>query len=171
MRAQIGAAAVIMQIPFEEIAVPSYLDMLDGILHTLYALSVRGYIIFILAGMMLYATSLGDGTAKGLVIAGISLYFLGPFVVAYMMNAAGLGPIDSEKAEVAWRGLFGIGDLDILSLILMIGDALFAVLLLAGAILYFTPSSKDLKNKGEALITRSLILSPVLVFFHFSSMI
>jgi hypothetical protein len=160
-----------MQIPFEEIALPSYLDMLDKALHALYALSVRGYIVFILAGMMIYATSLGDGTAKGLIIGGIALYFLGPFVVTYMMNVAGLGPIDTEKAEVVWRGLFGIGDLDILALSLMIGDALVAVLLLAGAILYFTPSSKDLKNKGQSIITRSLVLSPVLVFFHFSSII
>jgi len=160
-----------MQTPFEEIALPSYLDMLDKALHVLYALSVRGYIIFILAGMMIYATSLGDGTAKGLVIAGVVLYFLGPFVVTYMMNVAGLGPIDSDKAEVVWQGLFGIGDLDILGLSLMVGDALVAVLLLAGAILYFTPSSKELKDKGQSLVTRSLILSPVLILFHFSSII
>ncbi|MCK4740088.1 MAG: hypothetical protein KAT22_00970, partial [Candidatus Thorarchaeota archaeon] len=79
-----------------------------------------------------------------------------------------VAPITLESATYAWLSLIGMADTELFAIIVFLGDALMALCILIGAILYFTPTSNDLKKRGQSLIVRALILAPVLVFFHLS---
>ncbi|MBE0527364.1 MAG: hypothetical protein IH631_10505, partial [Candidatus Thorarchaeota archaeon] len=75
------APSLLAQIPFE-FAPPDYwFPVLTQILNVFYALSIRGYLIFILIGFIVYATTYIDGFGKFMVAAGFFLYFVGPLVV------------------------------------------------------------------------------------------
>ena len=120
----------------------------------------------ILVGLMIYATGLSDGLAKGLVIGGIIIYFIGPFILDFASGIIGISPPTVEQATMSWLSIFGMPDAEIIAFIVTIGDLVIAVCVLIGAILYFTPSSPDLHTRGQSLIVRGLILAPMLLFFH-----
>jgi len=117
---------------------------------------------------MIYMTGLGDGLSKALVIAGIALYLISPFILGILVDVAGVTPITVESATYAWLDLVGIADTELIAIIVFLGDMLMALCILIGAILYFTPTSNDLRKRGQSLMVRALILAPVLVFFHLS---
>ncbi|MGY5874698.1 MAG: hypothetical protein RTU30_03035 [Candidatus Thorarchaeota archaeon] len=154
----------LLQLPTEGYS--QWLDAMSDILNIFLALSIRGYLILILVGMMVYVTGVSDGTAKILVGAGVVLYFVGPFILDIIAGMAGVAQPTIEQATSSWLHLVGMTDADTIALIVTIGDILLAVCVLAGAILYFTPSSNDLMSRGRSLIVRGLMLAPVLVFFH-----
>ena len=147
----------------------SWLDFISFVLNVMFALSMRGYLIFVLIGLMIYMTGLSDGLSKTLVIAGIGLYLVSPFILSILVETAGVAPITLESAAYAWFSLIGISDSELIALLVFLGDALMALCILIGAILYFTPTANDLKARGQSLIVRALILAPVLVFFHLST--
>ncbi|KXH76020.1 MAG: hypothetical protein AM326_07985 [Candidatus Thorarchaeota archaeon SMTZ-45] len=140
---------LLIQSPFDIPLPDTWFSTLGEILNALFALAIRGYLIFILIGMMIYATGLSDGLAKSLVAAGI-----------------GVETITLESATSAWLHLLGMTDAEIISILVWLGDAIVAICLLAGAILYFTPSANDMTGKGKSLIVRALLLAPILAFFH-----
>ncbi|MCK4484111.1 MAG: hypothetical protein KAU89_04760 [Candidatus Thorarchaeota archaeon] len=146
----------------------SWSDFISFVLNITLALSIRGYLIFVLIGLMIYMTGLSDGLSKTLVIVGIALYLVSPFILGFLVEAAGVTPITLESATSAWLSLVGIADNELIAILVFLGDALMALCILIGAILYFTPTSNDLKARGQSLIVRALILAPVLVFFHLS---
>ena len=146
----------------------SWSDFISFVLNIMLALSIRGYLIFVLIGLMIYMTGLGDGLSKALVIAGIALYLISPFIVGILVDVAGVTPITVESATYAWLDLVGIADTELIAIIVFLGDMLMALCILIGAILYFTPTSNDLRKRGQSLMVRALILAPVLVFFHLS---
>lgn len=146
----------------------SWLDFISFVLNVMFALSIRGYLIFVLIGLMIYMTGLSDGLSKTLVIIGIGLYLVSPFILSILVETAGVAPITLESAAYAWLSLIGISDSELIAILVFLGDALMALCILIGAILYFTPASNDLKARGQSLIVRALILAPVLVFFHLS---
>ncbi len=113
-------------------------------------------------------TGLSDGLSKTLVVIGIALYLLSPFILGILVEVAGVIPITLESATYAWISLVGIADNELIAILVFLGDALMALCILIGAILYFTPTSNDLTARGQSLIVRALILAPVLVFFHLS---
>ncbi len=147
----------------------SWLDFISFVLNVMFALSIRGYLIFVLLGLMIYMTGLSDGLSKTLVVAGIGLYLSSPFILSTFVEAAGVAPITMESAAYAWFSLIGISDSELIAILVFLGDALMALCILVGAILYLTPTSNDLKARGQSLIVRALIFAPVLVFFHLSS--
>ena len=143
-----------------------WLPTLNNILTVLYALAIRGYLIFILVGFIVYTTTYADGVGKFMVGAGVFLYFAGPIIVNGLAQLATLELISMEAATLAWTNLVGMPDADIIFTIVWIGDLAGAICLLTGAILYFTKAAGDLETKGKSLIIRSLILFAVLSYFH-----
>ena len=141
-------------------------DLMSDILNAFLAFTIRGYLVMILVGLMIYATGLSDGLAKGLVIGGIIIYFIGPFILDLASGIIGISPPTIEQATMSWLSIFGMPDAEIIAFIVTIGDLVIAVCVLIGAILYFTPSSPDLHARGQSLIVRGLILAPMLLFFH-----
>ena len=157
---------LLLQLPFEFSLPTDWLNMMNNILRVLYALSIRGYLLLLLAGFVVYATGLSDTFAKLLVGMGVFIYILGPLATNLMGSFIGFETITMEAARSAWIDLFGMSDLEIETLLLWIGEVVAAVCCLAGAILYFTPTSGELASRGRSLIVRSLLLAPLLVFFH-----
>ncbi len=160
--------ASLMQMPLPDEQLQSWLDIVTFVFNVLYALSIRGYFILILAGLMVFVSSLSDSLAKILVVVGVALYFIGPYLVTLFAGLAGIGGITLETATHAWLSLLGMSDTDLVAPLLFLAQIMVAVAILAGAILYFTPSSRELKNRGQSLIVRALLLAPVIVFFQIS---
>jgi hypothetical protein len=157
---------LLAQIPFE-FAPPDYwFPVLTQILNVFYALAIRGYLIFILIGFIVYATTYVDGFGKFMVAAGIFLYFAGPLIVNVFAYFAAVELVTFESATLAWLNFFGMSDADMIYTIMWIGDAVGAICCLTGAILYFTKAAGDLESKGKSLIIRSLILFAILSYFY-----
>jgi len=163
-----NTAYQVLQQPVFDGPFTSWSDFISFVLNIMLALSIRGYLIFVLIGLMIYMTGLSDGLSKTLVLVGIALYLISPFILGVLVETAGVNPITLESATYAWLGLIGIADTELIAILIFLGDALMALCILIGAILYFTPTSNDLKKRGQSLIVRALILAPVLVFFHLS---
>jgi len=163
-----NTAYQVLQQPVFDGPFTSWSDFISFVFNILLALSIRGYLILVLIGLMIYMTGLSDGLSKTLVIVGIALYLVSPFILGIFVEAAGVTPITLESATHAWLTLVGMADNELIAILVFLGDALMALCILIGAILYFTPTSNDLKARGQSLIVRALILAPVLVFFHLS---
>jgi len=166
MSHMVSLVLLLLQSPFDLQMPENWFNTIGEILNVLFALAIRGYLIFVLVGMMIYATSLSDGLAKALVILGIALYFGGPFIVNLFGQFSGIEIITLESATTAWLHLVGMTDAEIISLLVWLGDAVAAICLLVGAILYFTPNANDMTGKGKSLMVRALMLAPILAFFH-----
>jgi hypothetical protein len=145
---------ILLQLPFEDSPIQSWFQTVELILNVLYALSVRGYLILVLVGFIIYASGVSDGLSKVLVAFGVVLYFVGPII------------LDLFAATSAWLALFGLTDTALLAILVTTGGIVAAVCFLVGAILYFTPTSNDLKSRGYSLMVRASILVPILTFFH-----
>ena len=158
--------ALILQFPFEFGFPTDWLNAVNSVLNVLYALSLRGYLLLLLGGFVVYATGLSDTSAKLLVGIGVFLYVLGPLATNLMGSLIGFETITAETARSAWVDLFGVSDMEIVDLLLWVGEIVAAICCLTGAILYFTPTSGELGSRGRSLIVRSLLLAPVLVFLH-----
>jgi hypothetical protein len=155
----------LMQLPYDT-GFPQWVETLGDTFKVLFALAIRGYLIFLLLGLMVYATGLNDGLSKALITLSIFLYFVAPFLINLFAGFAGTEPITLEDATRAWLETFGLTDSELVNLLVTIGECVAAICVLIGAILYFTPSSNNLKAKGRSLIVRSLILAPILIFFQ-----
>ena len=155
---------LLLQSPFD---IPlNWFAIIEDILKVAYVLTVRGYLIFVLIGLMIFATGFSDGLSKGLVAFGIVLYFAGPFIVNLFAQFSGVEPITLETATIAWLRIVGMTDAELITVLIWLGDAIASICLLAGAVLYFTPSAKDLESRGKSLMVRALMFAPVLAFFH-----
>jgi len=163
-----STAYQVLQQPAFDGPFTSWSDFISFVLNIMLALSIRGYLIFVLIGLIIYMTGLSDGLSKTLVIAGIALYLISPIILGVLVDAARVTPITLESATCAWLNLVGIADTELIAILVFLGDALMALCILIGAILYFTPASNNLKKRGQSLIVRALILAPVLAFFHLS---
>lgn len=157
---------ILLQMPFEDSPIQSWFQTVEIILNVLYALSVRGYLILVLVGVIIYTSSVNDGLSKVLVGFGVALYFVGPIILDLFAGFAGVGPMTLETATSAWLALFGLTDAALLAILVTTGGIVAAVCFLVGAILYFTPTSNDLKSRGYSFMVRALILAPILTFFH-----
>jgi hypothetical protein len=115
---------------------------------------------------MIYATGLNDGLSKALITMAIVLYFVAPFLIELFSGFAGTGPITLENATHAWLMTFGLSEGELVNLLITLGECVAAVCVLIGAILYFTPSSSEMKARGQSLMVRSLILAPILIFLQ-----
>jgi hypothetical protein len=162
----IGLVLLLLQSPFDLQMPENWFSTISEILNVFFALAIRGYLIFLLVGMMIYATGLSDGLAKFLVGIGIVLYIGGPFIVNLFGQFSGVETITLESATTAWLHLVGMTDAELISLLVWLGDAVAAICLLVGAILYFTPNPSDMTGKGKSLMVRALMLAPILAFFH-----
>ena len=161
-----AVAISLAQNPFEFVPPDYMFPIISQILNVFYALAIRGYLIFILIGFIVYATTYVDGFGKFMVAAGFFLYFVGPLLVNVFGHFAAVELITFESATTAWLGFFGMSDADMIYTIMWIGDAIGAICCLTGAILYFTKAAGDLESKGKTLIIRSLILFAILAYFH-----
>lgn len=157
---------LLLQSPFDFQIPLDWLNTLGEILNVLFALAIRGYFIFVLIGMMVYATGLSDGLAKSLVILGVALFFGGPIITNLFGYISGVEPITLESATSAWLHLLGMTDAEFVTLLVWFGDAVAAICLLVGSILYFTPTANELTGRGRSLMVRALMLAPLLAFFH-----
>jgi hypothetical protein len=157
---------ILLQSPFDLQLPENWFTTINQILNVLFALAIRGYLIFVLVGMIIYATGLSDGLAKSLVILGVALYFGGPLIANLFGQFSGIETITLESATTAWLQLVGMTDAELMSLLVWLGDAVAAICVLVGAILYFTPNASDMTARGKSLIVRALMLAPVLAFFH-----
>jgi hypothetical protein len=154
------------QIP-PDFALPSdFLGILSFLLNMFYALAIRGYLIFILIGFIVYTTTYGDGFGKFMVAVGLFLFFAGPLIANVFAYFTTVDLITTESATQTWLGFLGMSDADLIYTIVWIGDAVGAICCLTGAILYFTKTVNDLESKGKSLIVRSLMLFAILSFFH-----
>ncbi|MFW9845066.1 MAG: hypothetical protein ACFFEV_10855 [Candidatus Thorarchaeota archaeon] len=143
-----------------------WLPTMENILTVLYAVAIRGYLIFLLIGFIIYATTYADGLGKFMVAAGVFLFFVGPLIINGLAQLATLETISLESATLAWTNLVGMPDAEIIYPMVWIGDLVAAICLLTGAILYFTKTAGDMEIKGKSLIIRSLILFAILSYFH-----
>ncbi|MHA1769577.1 MAG: hypothetical protein ACTSV3_06945 [Candidatus Thorarchaeota archaeon] len=151
--------------PFNQSA-DSWLSVIDTILNVFYALAVRGYLLLVLLGFIVYATGLSDGSAKGLVAVGVFIYLFGPPAVNFLGSVSGIDNITMDSATRAWIDVFQLSDMEVVALLVWVGELVAALCCLTGAILYFTPTSGEMTTKGRTLIIRALMISPILVFFH-----
>lgn len=143
-----------------------WMDIAGLILDLMLALAIRGYLILILVGFMVYVTGLSDGLGKTLIVGGVIIYVAGPYLLNFFAGIIGTGPVTLENATSAWLNLIGMTDVEFVQILVTVGDIIAAVCILAGAIMYFTPLSGDLKTRGQSLIVRALLFAPVLAFFH-----
>jgi len=157
---------LLLQSPFDLQMPENWFNIVRDILNVLFALAIRGYLIIILIGLMIFTTGLSDGFSKILVGLGIALYFVGPFIINLVGQFNGIEPVTLESATVAWLRIVGMTDLELITILVWLGDAIACICLLAGAILYFTPSANDFTSRGKSMMVRALMLAPVLVFFH-----
>ena len=162
---------MIAQSPFDVTLPEAWFAAMAQILNVMFALAIRGYLLLLLVGLILYTTGLSDGLSKVLVAFGIGLYFGGPLIVNLVASFSTIAPVTMESATFAWLQLFGMTDAEIVYVLVWVGEAVAGICCLAGAILYFTPSTKDFKSRGQSLIVRSLILAPILVFFHITPLL
>ena len=162
----VSLVLLLIQSPFDLQIPENWFSTIGEILNVLFALAIRGYLIFVLVGMIIFATGFSDGLAKSLVALGVALYFGGPLIVNLFGHFSGVETITLESATSAWIHLIGMTDAEIISLLVWLGDAVAAICLLAGAILYFTPNANDMTGKGKSLMVRALMLAPILAFFH-----
>ena len=158
--------ALMVQSPFEIPTYGPWMDLAGLMLNVLLALVIRGYLMLVLLGFMIYVTGLSDGLGKTLVIMGVAIYILGPYVLDIFAGIIGTEPINLDSATSAWLSLIGMTDAELVFLLVTIGDIVAAVCILSGAIMYFTPLSGDLKGRGQSLIVRALLFAPILAFFH-----
>jgi len=167
-----GPVSLLMaQFPFGLDLPDFWLPTMEQILTVLYALAIRGYLIFLLIGFIVYTTTYVDGLGKFMVGAGFFLYFAGPIIINSLAQIATLEPVSFENATMAWTNLVGMPDADIIYTMVWTGDLVGAICLLTGAILYFTKAAGDLENKGKSLIIRALILFAILSYFHLAPFI
>lgn len=157
---------VLVQSPFDSVFPEEWFVIMGHIYNALFALAIRGYLLLLLAGMIVFATGLNDTLSKILVAFGIFLYFGGPFIVNVLANASSIELVTMESATAVWLEIFGVTDAELVYIFVWLGEAVAGICCLTGAILYFTPSTRELKSRGQSLIVRSLILAPFLVFFH-----
>jgi hypothetical protein len=162
---------LLAQFPFDVTLPEEWFSIMGQIFNVLFALAIRGYLLLILVGLILYATGFSDSLSKGLVALGIGLYFGGPLIVNLVASFSSIELITMESATAAWLELFGMTDAEIVYILVWIGEAVAGACCLAGAILYFTPSTKELKSRGQSLIVRSIMLAPILVFFHITPLL
>ncbi|MFQ5831462.1 MAG: hypothetical protein ACE5H4_02035 [Candidatus Thorarchaeota archaeon] len=165
----VSMVPLILQTPFDIPAFPPWMEAADLILNVFFALVIRGYLILVLVGFMIYVTGLSDGLAKTLVVFGVAMYIAGPYLLGILADLAGVTPPTLEDATGAWFGLFGMTDAELIDVLVTLGDIIVAVAILAGAIMYFTPLAGDLKTKGQSLVVRGLLLIPILSFFHIAA--
>jgi len=154
------------QSPFDIVPPPFWPPIMSLILNVFYALAIRGYLILVLVGLIIYATGLSDGLGKGLVIFGFGFYILGPIIINIFASFSAVDPVTPQSATLAWLDLFGMSDADMIYVLVWVGDIIAATCCLAGTILYFTPTDNGFTARGKSLIVRALILAPVLTFFH-----
>ena len=57
---------LLLQLPFDT-GFPQWIETLGDVFKVLFALYIRGYLIFLLLGFMIYATGLNDGLSKALI--------------------------------------------------------------------------------------------------------
>lgn len=157
---------VMAQSPVEFTQLEYWFSIITFLLNAFYAISIRGYLIFILIGFIVYTTTYADGLAKFLVVAGFFLYFAGPILADVFAQLATVELVTFESATSVWVNFFGIPDADLIYTIMLIGDAVAAICCLTGAILYFTKAASDLESQGKSLIIRSLILLAILSYFY-----
>lgn len=157
---------LLLQSPFDLQMPESWFAIIGDILNVAYVLAIRGFLIFVLIGLMIFATGFSDGLSKGLVAFGIILYFGGPFIVNLFGQFSGVEPITLESASTVWLRVVGMTDAELIAVLVWLGDAIASMCLLAGAVLYFTPSAKDMESRGKSLMVRALMFAPILAFFH-----
>jgi hypothetical protein len=157
---------LLLQSPFDLQMPENWFAIVGDILNVLFALAIRGYLIFVLMGLIIFATGLSDGLSKILVGLGIALYFGGPFIANLFAQFSGVEMITLESATTAWLRVVGMTDAELITVLIWLGDAIACICLLAGAILYFTPAANDMTSRGKSLMVRALMLAPVLAFFH-----
>ena len=163
---QEAVSIMMAQSPFEFTPLEYWLSTITFLLNAFYAISIRGYLIFILIGFIVYATTYVDGLAKFLVGAGFFLYFGGPILANVLAQIATVELVTFESATSVWLTSFGMSDADLIYTIVLIGNAVAAICCLTGAILYFTKAAGDLESQGKSMIIRSLILLAILSFFY-----
>jgi hypothetical protein len=162
---------LLAQSPFDFQPPAFWLPTAEQILTIFYAVAIRGYLILLLIGFIVYTTTYVDGLGKFMVGAAFFFYFGGPIVINLLADIATVGPITFEAAAQVWTHLIGMPDADFIFTVVWIGDLVGAICLLSGAILYFTKTANDLESKGKSLIIRSLILFAVLSYFYVAPLI
>jgi hypothetical protein len=158
--------ALLQENPFDGSPLPEWIAAVELLLNLVYAFAINGFLVLILLGFMIYTTGLFDGLAKTLVVTGIALYIVGPTIATSLASVAGIGALSFEAATATWYSIFGLYESELVGILLIIGDFVAAACVVIGAILYFTPTSGDLKSRGYSLIVRALIFAPILAFLH-----
>ncbi|MHA2433614.1 MAG: hypothetical protein ACXADO_10340, partial [Candidatus Thorarchaeota archaeon] len=102
---------------------------------------------------------------------GVFIYFFGPYITNMFAVIAGVEIPSASSASSSWISLVGLSDSTLIHVLITLGNLTVAIGLLAGSILYFVPSSNELKAKGQSLIVRALMLAPVLFFFSVTTWI
>ncbi len=162
---------LLLQSPFDLQIPENWFVIVSDILNVFFALAIRGYLIFVLIGLMIFATGFSDGFSKGLVGFGIVLYFVGPYIVNLFGQFSGVEPVTIETATAVWLRVVGMTDGELITILVWLGDAIACICLLAGAILYFTPSANDFTSRGKSLMVRALMFAPVLALFHIATLL
>ncbi|NHI83502.1 MAG: hypothetical protein EAX81_04300 [Candidatus Thorarchaeota archaeon] len=155
-----------MQIVFDPTFPAPFVDLLEMALNIMLAFIIRGYLIIVLVGFIVYVTGASDGLGKTLIAMGVVIYIIGPIILDLFASIVGLETVTIESATSTWLSFIGMTDTEVIGITVLIGDMIAAICFLAGAILYFTPLSNDLKSRGHSLIIRALMFAPVLAFFH-----
>jgi Na+/phosphate symporter len=155
-----------LQFPFDFEPPTQWFGIMNWLLNLILALSTRGYLLLILVGLMVFATGLSDSVSKHLIGFGVGFYFLGPYVVAAIAQYFDVTPATPEDASLVWYNMVGLSYLELVSLLVILAEIIVAIIVLVGVILYFTPSSRDLKTKGHSLVIRGIVLASILAFIH-----
>ena len=115
------------QSPIDFTGFDFWFSTLTLILNVFYALSIRGYLIFLLIGFIIYTTTYADGFGKFFVGLALFLFFAGPLVINVFAQLAAVEEVTFQSATTTWLGFFGMSDADMIFTIMWFGDAVGAI--------------------------------------------
>ena len=119
--------SILLQLPFESGPMDEWQQIIWTIFNLGYAFAIRGYLLLIVIGCMIYVTGTADTLAKFLVGIGIVLHFGAPFVIGLFAGVAGVHDITLASATYAWFDIFGMSDDELISLVLALGNLCLAI--------------------------------------------
>ncbi|RLI62572.1 MAG: hypothetical protein DRO93_00955 [Candidatus Thorarchaeota archaeon] len=160
---QVVAEMICQQFPeFDTGSINALLNGLALVLQVGYILFSRWYFVLIVFGFMVYATTLNDSLAKTLVVFGVFSYILSPFLAEVMDTSVGIEAFLHETSFGA--AVLAVSDIEVMSVLLAAAEAVGAICVLSGAVMYLTKPSRELEVRGRSLVVRALVLFVCLSF-------
>ena len=152
-------------LPLLQISSPPSFDVLrtvSGFLAVMYLVCVRFFYVFLIVGLVIYATTLSDSASKGSFVLGLIFYVLGQVLGATVVDVGNLYLLLSN-ADYLSTQLLKLSNAEVLGFTYMLACSICTICILVGAIMHFTHVSRDMEQSGKKLMTRSILVLTILL--------